>query len=99
VRVPFFAITTLLALGVVFWVWRSMQERDWLSEAGLGLIAGGAIGNLVDRLRFTRVIDFIEVGVRGVYTWPVFNIADSAVTVGVSILIIKALFKPTQAHA
>jgi signal peptidase II len=99
VRVPFFALASLAALGVVYWAWRSLPGRDRLSEAALGLIAGGALGNLLDRLRFTRVIDFIEVGVRGVYTWPVFNVADSAVCVGVGLLLLKTLSAPKPGKA
>jgi signal peptidase II len=94
VRVPFFALASLAALAVVAWAWKSLPGRDRLSELALGLIAGGALGNLLDRLRFTRVIDFIEVGVRGVYTWPVFNVADSAVCAGVGLLLLKALRAP-----
>jgi len=98
VRVPFFALAALAALAVVAWAWRSLPGRDRTSELALGLIAGGALGNLLDRLRFTRVTDFIEVGVRGVYTWPVFNVADSAVCVGVGLLLLKALRAPKPEH-
>lgn len=58
----------------------------------LALIFGGAVGNLIDRLRFGEVVDFLDVYV-GAYHWPAFNIADSAVTVGVIIFLLHILFK------
>lgn len=61
--------------------------RAGLPLSSLGLILGGAIGNLVDRLRFGYVEDFIDLRV-----WPVFNVADSAITVGVALLILKSCF-------
>ncbi|HWC06577.1 MAG TPA: signal peptidase II [Gemmatimonadota bacterium] len=56
-----------------------------LQRFALGLILGGAVGNIVDRVRFGQVVDFIQVGVSGHY-WPIFNVADSAVTVGAVLL-------------
>ena len=56
----------------------------------LGLIIGGALGNLVDRLRFGAVFDFLDVHV-GVYHWPAFNVADTAITFGVGMLLIDTL--------
>ena len=57
----------------------------------LAMIIGGAVGNLVDRLRHGAVTDFIDLHVAG-YHWPVFNIADSAITVGAALLLIDSLF-------
>jgi signal peptidase II len=92
VRLPFFVAVTLAAGIAVFWMLKGTPKADRLSRLGLGLVLGGAIGNALDRLRFMEVVDFIEVGVRGVYTWPVFNVADSAVCVGVGFLIWRAFF-------
>lgn len=97
-RLPIFMGVTVGALWAAWHYWKGLPAEDRLSALGLGLIVGGALGNLVDRIRYHEVVDFIEVGVRGVYTWPVFNVADSAVCVGVGILIFRSL-KPKQDHA
>ena len=93
IRLPLFLAVTIVALWAVWHYWKSLQGSDALSALALGLIVGGALGNLVDRLRYHEVVDFIEVGVRGVYTWPVFNVADSAVCVGVAFLCYRS-FRP-----
>jgi len=90
-RRPFFYAVTVAACGAAGWMLRGIETRDRVSRLGLGLIVGGALGNFVDRVRFGEVVDFIEVGVRGVYTWPVFNMADSAVCIGVGLLALRAL--------
>jgi signal peptidase II len=93
VRLPLFMAVTAGALWAVWHYWKGLADDDVLSALALGLIVGGALGNLVDRLRYHEVVDFIEVGVRGVYTWPVFNVADSAVCVGVAFLCYRS-FRP-----
>jgi signal peptidase II len=90
-RRPFFYLVALSACAAAGWMLRSVDRRDRISRLALGLVVGGALGNLVDRVRFGEVVDFIEVGVRGVYTWPVFNVADSAVCVGVGLLVWRSL--------
>ncbi len=95
-RLPFFSAVTLAALVAVAVFWRSQAGRDRWMELALGLIAGGAVGNLVDRARMGYVVDFLEFGVRGFFTWPVFNLADSAVCVGVTILAWKTLAKGAE---
>jgi signal peptidase II len=90
-RRPFFYGVTVAACGAALWMLRSVERADRLSRLALGLIVGGALGNFMDRVRYGEVVDFIEVGVRGVYTWPVFNVADSAVCVGVGLLAWRAL--------
>jgi signal peptidase II len=64
-----------------------------LDHVALGLIFGGAIGNLIDRLRFGAVVDFVDLHARG-YHWPAFNVADSAISVGVVILALRLLMRP-----
>jgi signal peptidase II len=83
-RVPFI-IVSLLAIAVVLYLFQRDAYRSALSRVLLGGILGGALGNLIDRARLGYVVDFIEVGV-GSLKWPVFNVADSAVTLGVIIL-------------
>ena len=83
-RVPFI-IVSVLAIAVVLYLFARDAYRSALSRVLLGSILGGALGNLIDRVRLGYVVDFIEVGV-GSLRWPVFNVADSAVTLGVLIL-------------
>jgi signal peptidase II len=80
-RVPFI-IVSVLAIAVVLYLFRRDAYRNALSRVLLGGILGGALGNLIDRVRLGYVVDFIEVGI-GSLRWPVFNVADSAVTLGV----------------
>ncbi|NWF99279.1 MAG: signal peptidase II, partial [Nitrospirae bacterium] len=68
--------------------------RNVYSLTGLSMILGGAIGNLIDRLINGKVVDFIDFSI-GSFHWPAFNVADSALTVGIGIIIIKSIFKKT----
>jgi signal peptidase II len=83
-RVPFI-IVSVLAIGVVLYLFLRETYRSVMNRALLGCILGGAIGNLVDRVRLGWVVDFIDMGF-GTARWPVFNVADSAVTIGVLLL-------------
>ena len=64
-----------------------MPKDDWMGRLSVAGILGGAIGNLLDRLRYGEVIDFLDFYING-YHWPAFNVADSAITVGVVFLIL-----------
>ena len=75
---------------------RELSERDWIGQVSISGILGGAIGNLIDRLRFGEVIDFLDVYVES-YHWPAFNVADSAISVGVVCLIIHFAFERKDA--
>jgi signal peptidase II len=81
---------SLVAITFLFFFLRSLKETDFLLTATLSLVLGGAIGNLVDRLVLGKVIDFIDFHWR-TYHWPAFNLADSAITVGMVILVIHVL--------
>lgn len=83
----------VIACGFMFWLWRMPTAiRAW----AIGLIVGGAIGNVWDRLRFGAVADFIDVHVAG-YHWPAFNVADAAICVGVAVLLYEAfILSPAQ---
>jgi signal peptidase II len=81
--------SALLAI-VIGVMWRNQQFR-WDTGVGLALILGGALSNLFDRIRFGRVVDFVDVYFRG-YHWPTFNLADSAIVVGAGLLVFHLLF-------
>jgi signal peptidase II len=82
---------SLLALLVLFRVaLRILPTGGWRERSAIGLVFGGAVGNLIDRARFGAVVDFVDVHFRG-YHWPAFNVADSAITIGVAMLALAAL--------
>ena len=89
--VALLSIGALCVLGVVGL--RLLPAGGWLSSLALGLIFGGAIGNLIDRARFGAVVDFLDFYWRD-YHWPAFNVADSAISVGVTLLALKLLVSP-----
>ena len=80
----------LLAVLVVLWLFFSLYELSRLQRFAAGLIAGGAIGNVIDRIRFEQVVDFLDFHV-GTYHWPAFNLADSAIFMGVVFWIFAAI--------
>lgn len=88
-RTTLFVAVTLVALGVLAsWLVRAPADRPALAAA-IGAIMGGAAGNLICRLRFGEVIDFVDLH-WGTLHWPVFNVADSAITVGVVVVLLTA---------
>lgn len=90
-RTWFFLIVSVVALVLIGMFLRRVERGDWWSVTSLSLILGGAIGNLIDRIRYGEVIDFIDLYV-GAYHWPIFNVADSGITVGMVMLMGHALF-------
>ncbi|HJT22009.1 MAG TPA: signal peptidase II [Nitrospira sp.] len=91
-RMVFFGITSLFALALLGTILVRLPERDWIGQLSIAGILGGAVGNLIDRLRFGEVIDFLDVYIES-YHWPAFNVADSAISVGVVCLIIHFAFE------
>lgn len=89
-RIVLFGVS-LLALGVVFRFMVKDAKDDPPSQIALSGILAGAIGNVIDRFRFDAVVDFLDFHWQG-YHWPAFNIADSAISVGVFVLIVRMLF-------
>jgi len=85
VRIPFFIGVSLLACVGILWYLRRVDAKDRWQHLALGLIFSGAVGNLIDRVRLGEVIDFLDVYWRQ-HHWPAFNVADSAICVGVAIL-------------
>ena len=86
-----FTILAIIVSGVILYYFPQIPREDWPLRLALGLQLGGAIGNLVDRLRFGTVTDFISVG-----SFAVFNVADAAISLGVAILVLDLLYKDWQ---
>jgi signal peptidase II len=89
-RTIMFLAVPVVAITLILYFQYRTSARETMTQSGLALILGGAVGNLVDRLRFGHVVDFVDVFV-GEYHWPAFNVADSAICVGVSLLFIDLL--------
>jgi|TARA_R110000782_G_scaffold1725_23_gene7015 signal peptidase II len=89
------AVTALIAAGVAWWMRKETNRIDILA---LALVLGGALGNIVDRVRFGYVVDFVHVHV-GAWSFYVFNVADAAITIGVAILLLRAFFERKPAAA
>lgn len=93
----FFAIIALgVSSGIFIWLRKLTAGQRWLAAA-LALILGGALGNLYDRLTLGYVVDFIQV-YYGKWSWPAFNLADSAISVGAVILVIDSLWGSGKAE-
>jgi signal peptidase II len=84
------AFGTIVAGGLLIWLQRAALPR--LPSLGVGLIVGGALGNVIDRMRFGAVVDFLDLHAGG-WHWPAFNVADSAITIGVAALILDAVLR------
>lgn len=88
-------VLTLAVLGILLWIFfrSDMSGTSPLMRTGMVLVIGGAVGNLIDRIRMREVIDFIDMGL-GIHRWPVYNLADVYVTFGIAILILSFLRSP-----
>jgi signal peptidase II len=84
------ASTVVIALIFVY-QWREGTHGTWLLTLALGLLLGGAIGNFIDRLRYEHVIDFVDLGI-GDWRWYTFNVADSAISIALLLLILVSVF-------
>ena len=93
-RQPVFIITSFLVLFVIAAFWRRTRPVQWPVVIALGLVTAGAVGNLIDRSVLGYVTDFFEFGF---VEFPVFNVADSCIVVGVAILMLWILFGPEDA--
>ena len=88
----FFVVLAVAVSGFIgHWLWRSRHQGPMVLAAGLALVLGGAVGNVIDRIYLGYVTDFIQV-MFGSWAFPSFNVADSAISVGAAFLIIDALF-------
>ncbi len=90
-RLTFFIVVTLIAIALIISFYRRLAPGDRLSALALGLILGGAAGNLIDRIVYREVIDFLHFRLWSGYSWPDFNFADSFIVVGVGLLVLELL--------
>ena len=82
---------TLCIICFVIWLWKNAGPEKSLSRFGFLLVIGGAIGNLIDRIRFHYVIDYISFHIDGVFSFAIFNLADSFITVGAVLIVLDEL--------
>ncbi|MPZ15082.1 MAG: signal peptidase II [Chloroflexi bacterium] len=87
----FFVVVSSLVIALIIASYRYFPMSSTLLSLALGLQLGGALGNLVDRIRYGYVVDFIDVSI-----WPVFNVADSAIVTGVGILALHLMWSPDR---
>lgn len=88
----FIALGVSVSIGIVVWLRRLPGRGQLLLASGLALVLGGALGNVIDRVLYGHVIDFIRVHWQDAY-FPAFNVADSAITIGAGLLIIETLLE------
>jgi len=88
------ALTVGLSIGVTIWMWKEKRRADIL---GLGLILGGALGNIVDRSRLGYVVDFADLHFGDIRPFLIFNVADAAITIGVLIVLVRGLLMHDKA--
>ena len=86
-RIPFFITVSIVAIVGITWFYRKIEEEQRLLQWALALVLSGAIGNLIDRVLYGEVIDFVDAHWYQ-YHWPAFNVADSAISVGVTLLLV-----------
>ena len=87
-----FLLVSLLAAGLILWYYMKTPASHPFLASAFAMIFGGAVGNLIDRIRIGKVVDFLDFYVGDLH-WPAFNVADSAITVGIAIFIIHLLLK------
>ena len=83
-----------VVIGLLVWLGRT---EHWLNAIGLGLVIGGALGNVVDRLRYGAVVDFLDFHAAG-YHWPAFNVADAAICIGAGVIVLDGLLAPRRQY-
>lgn len=92
VRKLVFFFVTLMAMGLVYWFYVKTPPTHRFLATGFAMIFGGAVGNLIDRIRLGKVIDFLDFYIGNLH-WPAFNVADSAISVGIGIFLLHLVLK------
>lgn len=95
-RTPFFLMVSLAAMVFIVYYFRRTSSDQRVLRLALALVFGGALGNFLDRVRLGYVIDFIEWHWYEVASWPIFNIADSAISVGVALMLLDMVLRPKE---
>ncbi|MER3457668.1 MAG: signal peptidase II [Chloroflexota bacterium] len=95
----FFIIVALVVVAVIILYYRRLPAGQWLIRLALGLQLGGALGNLLDRLRYGYVVDFVDLNFWPLKEWPVFNVADASIVLGVVLLALTILQEESHARA
>ncbi|MBV9522053.1 MAG: signal peptidase II [Alphaproteobacteria bacterium] len=91
--VIFSILAAIIVAALLHWLWRGAAP---MIVIGVGLVVGGAVGNVIDRLRLGAVVDFLDFHI-GEWHWPAFNLADSAICVGVAVMLIDGLLRRREA--
>lgn len=94
-RAIFFMTVSVIALILLAFFFRQTPSEDTFSLIAISLLFGGAIGNMIDRMRMGEVVDFLDFYI-GQYHWPAFNVADSAITIGVSLLMLQLFLQKEE---
>ncbi len=98
-RMTLFIGVSIVAIGIVLSFFRRLAPGEKLSSLALGLILGGAVGNLIDRVARGEVVDFLHFRLWHGYSWPDFNFADTFIVVGVALLVLELLATEGEAAA
>ena len=91
IRLSYFIGVALVAIGIIISFFVKLAPGDRMSALALGFILGGAIGNLIDRVVYREVVDFLHFRLWQNYSWPDFNFADSFIVIGVGLLVLELL--------
>ena len=94
-KIFFIFFSIIAAAFLLYFYFNSENRKEKVLSVGFALIFGGAVGNIIDRIRYGKVLDFLDVYI-GNYHWPVFNIADSAISIGMAIFIYSLIFKKNE---
>ena len=95
-RRPFFLLVTIAAVAYIVHLYRTLERGQRVMKVALPLVLGGAIGNLVDRVRLGYVVDFIHMHWRHRSHWPTYNVADIAITVGIGLMLLEYVLEPRR---
>ena len=93
-----FVVVSLIAVGVILFLFTKVKENEKNLALAFSLILGGAIGNLIDRLRYGEVVDFLDFYL-STYHWPAFNVADSGICIGIGLMAIEVLIRDRKRSA
>lgn len=94
-RIPFFSVVAVVAVSAILYFVHSTPRSQKLVLVACGFVLGGALGNLIDRVVYGSVIDFLDV-YWGDWHWPAFNVADSFISIGVGLLLLSSVFATDQ---